>query len=258
MLSSLLSPLRSGVLLAVLLLLAWRWLPRWSRMVASALLLLAALLTTPWLANQLVALQEARGHAGSDCSGASPSTIVVLGGGMRGAADSPRDWNELTHASLSRVFAAEALWRAHPGAPWVISGNGRQQISESALMGSLAIQLGVPEGQIRLEQRSRTTWQNARFVAQLEPAIPARIWLVTSALHMARARYAFQQAGFEVCAAPAESQYAPAAGIGYYLPATLGLAKADAAIREFVGEWAYRNGWLRDLSRDPHSGAGEP
>ena len=46
-------------------------------------------------------------------------------------------------------------------------------------------------------------------------------------------------------------------GIGYVLPATSAVVKADAVLHELVGEAAYRMGFLRDSARDPHEGAGE-
>jgi uncharacterized SAM-binding protein YcdF (DUF218 family) len=257
MLSSFVSPLRFGLLLALVLVLLWRRLgprARWLGVLAVAPCLL---LTTPFAANLLVGLQEARGAA-SACTGEPPRTIVVLGGGVSREAANVDDFSVLTEASLRRMFAAADLQRAHADATLVVSGGvSRYAISESRLLGALAERLGVAGARLVLEQESRTTWQNARFVAALEPAIDRQIVLVTSALHMPRARYAFEQAGFEVCTHAVDPRHAGYDGIGYVLPATSALVKSDAVLHELVGEAAYRLGLLRDTARDPHVGAGE-
>jgi uncharacterized SAM-binding protein YcdF (DUF218 family) len=124
-------------------------------------------------------------------------------------------------------------------------------------MARFAEQLGVPGAAITLETRSHSTWQNAEFVAGLVPEPDRRIWLVTSALHLPRAIYAFEQAGFTICAWPAELRFAKAHSIGYYLPSTAALDKVDAVLHEVFGEAAYRMGWLRSASRDPWSNPDE-
>ena len=257
MLSSFVSPVRMGVLLAIVLVFAWRRLGPRSRVLGVVVLLPCLALTLPFFANLLVGLQESRGTEMA-CTGEWPPTIVVLGGGVSRAANDADDAGALTDASLRRLFAAVDLQRAHTDATLVVSGGvSRYALSESSLLGALARRLGVPEAQLVLEQASRTTWQNARFVAALEPAIDRRIVLVTSALHMARARYAFEQAGFDVCTHAVDARLAEADGIGYVLPATSAVVKADAVLHELVGEAAYRMGFLRDSARDPHEGAGE-
>ena len=258
MLSSLVSPLRLGVLIGLLAVLAWRWSPRALRVVWIAAILICVLLTTPLVANVLVGMQESRAAAGVACGESAPATIVLLGGGVSLAAKDADDVGVLTERSLRRLFAAVDLQRQHADAMLVIAGGiSRYDISESALLGALATRLGVPAAALRLEERSRSTWQNACFVAELQPQIAKRIWLVTSALHMPRARYAFEQAGFDVCSWSVDARYSAGSGIGYFVPSTAGLENADAALHELVGEAAYRFGFLRDTARDPHAQAGE-
>ncbi|MNT55386.1 hypothetical protein D3C72_1926190 [compost metagenome] len=53
------------------------------------------------------------------------------------------------------------------------------------------------------EGRSRTTWENAQFSAEvLLPQGVKRVVLVTHAWHMPRAVWSFRKAGFEVVPAP--------------------------------------------------------
>ncbi len=257
MLTSLVSPLRFGVLFALLAWIAWRWLPKGARIVAVGVLAACLVLTTPAVANLLLGWQEAREPA-TACAAEAGATLVVLGGGVSRAARADDDFSVLTEASLRRLFAGAELAGRDPAATLVLAGGvNRYAHSESSLLGALARRLGVEAGQLRLEQDSRTTWQNARASAALQPAIARHIVLVTSAVHMPRARYAFEQAGFAVCPHPVDFRHAAAGGIGYFLPSTAGLAKADLVLHELVGEAAYRLGWLRDMARDPHGDAGE-
>ncbi|HUD43640.1 MAG TPA: YdcF family protein [Dokdonella sp.] len=257
MIGAWLSPLRFGVLFGLLVLLTWRWLPRWARRLAVAAGLVLVWLTTPFGANALVGLQEARVPAEVVCAAPPPQTIVVLGGGMTRAPRSDEDYGALGVESLRRVFAALALQREHPGAALVFSGASRHAIAESTTMAHLAQALGVAADRLRSETASRTTWHNAQAVAALDPPLPRRIWLVTSALHMPRARYAFEAAGFEVCTAPAPPQYAEPAGLGYVLPIASAAAKSEAVLHEWAGETAYRLGLFRTTERDPEPASGE-
>ncbi|HJT97103.1 MAG TPA: YdcF family protein, partial [Rhodanobacteraceae bacterium] len=93
---------------------------------------------------------------------------------------------------------------------------------------------------IRAETGSTTTWENAARVRALEPALPSRIWLVTSALHMPRALIAFRAAGFEPCAWPGDYRASPFEGIADLLPHAGAIANADATLHEWVGEIVYR------------------
>jgi uncharacterized SAM-binding protein YcdF (DUF218 family) len=256
MIGAWLSPLRFGVLFGLLVLLTWRWLPRWARRLAAAAGLMLVWLTTPFGANVLVGLQESRVPTEPVCA-TPPQTIVVLGGGMAYAPQSEQDYGALGVESLRRVFAALALRRDHPDTDLVFSGASRHAVAESTTMSHLAQALGVDADRLRSETASRTTWHNAQAVAALEPPIPRRIWLVTSALHMPRARYAFEAAGFEVCAAPAPPLYAEPAGPGYFLPIASAAAKSEAVLHEWAGEAAYRLGLFRTTERDPEPANGE-
>jgi uncharacterized SAM-binding protein YcdF (DUF218 family) len=70
-------------------------------------------------------------------------------------------------------------------------------------MRALAETLGAPIEQLIVEDRSTRTVENAREVASLLRARGARaIVLVTSPLHMRRAKLCFEKQGVEVSCAP--------------------------------------------------------
>ena len=257
MFSWLLSPLRGGLLLALLLWLLWRWLPTWLRAVGVSALVIALVLATPLGANALVAAVEKRAPPASDCVAPLPSTIVLLGGGVKVSTRDPLKYSVLSPASLQRVFAAVKLARQQPDARIVITGDSFWGVPESSLMAQLLMELGISPERIRQEPAARTTWQNAQFTAALVPPVDRHIWLVTSALHLPRALYAFEQAGFSACAWPADSNVAGWISFGYLLPASSAIAKSEAALHELLGTFAYRHGWLRQADRNPSPESGE-
>jgi uncharacterized SAM-binding protein YcdF (DUF218 family) len=233
------SPLVIGMIVAVLL---WRWRePRGVRALGWAIAAICLLLATPLGANLLLALAERRAPI-SACTAPAPATIVLLGGGVRRAPESPDDVGALSSASVQRTIDAVAWVLASPGTDLVISGGMRpgDEVAESTLMATLARRLGVPAASIRTETASRTTWENAQFVRSLAPRLPSRIALTTSALHLPRALIAFRAAGFEPCAHPVDYRAAPFRDLADLLPRGGALAASDAVIHEWIGELVYR------------------
>jgi uncharacterized SAM-binding protein YcdF (DUF218 family) len=236
----LLSPLSWSVGLALLLALLWQWLPRGLCLLGLAIETALVVAMTPLGANGVVRIIESRVPPVQSCKAPRPDVIVVLTGGMSRPAQSPDDFGAANLQSLHRLFAGVALWRQTPGARLVISGGSGRGVAESVVLATLAKRLGVPAQAIRFEARSHNTWQNAQNVATLSPPVPRRIWLVSSALHLPRALYAFRVAGFEPCAWPSESFYIPPGGsFFYYVPQSSSLAKMEEALHELFGGWDY-------------------
>ncbi len=235
-----LSPLRLLLLLAIGAWLAQRRGWRRLRWLCGAAAVLALVLTTPLGANALVGLQEARAPGVEACTGPAPQAIVLLSAGVTGRPKDERDYAVLDLASLQRLLGAVDLQRRHADLPLLIVGSSGWRIANSTLMASLAGELGSAPALLRVETHSRDTWHNAQASAALQPALPRRIWLVTSKLHMARALFAFRSAGFEPCAYPVDARYQRFTGVGYLLPSGSATVKAEQALHELVGEAAYR------------------
>lgn len=235
----LLSPLPYAVILAIGLAWGWQRLPKALRRIGMALEVLLVVAMMPLGANALVWSVESRTPSAAACREPTPRTIVLLSGGVNRNPRSASDYAALTRSSLQRLFAAVALWRRTPNARLVIAGGGHRT-PDSILLAGLAERLGVPASALETERRSRTTWENAMYVAELEPKLPQRIWLVSSALHLPRALGAFRAWGFEPCAWPSGSMHVPfGLNPGYFIPQSSSLAKADLAIHEWVGEMVY-------------------
>lgn len=239
-----LSPLGFGLLVALI---AWLGRRRWPRGLLRASIAIECVclvLTTPAAANMLVSLQERRTPLPPSCATPVPNVIVLLSGGMRRDAADARDFGVLNISSLQRTLAAATLAKTLPAPELVITGGarigGETDVAQSSVMADVAENLGVPASSIRAELASTTTWENATAVRALEPSLPARIWLVTSALHMPRALIAFRAAGFEPCAQPSDYRSAPFDGPADLLPSAAGIANTDATLHEWIGEIVYR------------------
>jgi uncharacterized SAM-binding protein YcdF (DUF218 family) len=243
---AILSPLGLGLLVALLL---WRFRGRASHRLWRAGLVVEFVciaLATPLGASALIAIQENRAPMPDRCAAPQPSVVVLLAGGVRRVPTDARDIGALSAPSVRRTIDAVALVRDHPDAELVITGSREDEtVPESEVMAELARRMGVRAEAIRIEPTALTTWQNAMRVRAMDPALPARIWLVTSALHMPRALIAFRAAGFEPCSWPGDFLYAPFEARDV-LPRGSAVANSEAALHEMVGELVYR---LRAASR---------
>lgn len=236
-----LSPLMLGPLLGVSLALMRGPRLRWLRRLHAVLIGVCVAMATPLGANTLLAIAERRAPPATECDTPLPTTVVLLAGGVRRKSGDPADVGALNEASVQRTLEAVALVQRLPDAQLVISGGvDKGTVAESMHMAELAVRLGLPRTTIRTETTSLTTWENAQNVRALRPALPARIWLVTSALHMPRSLLAFQAAGFAPCSDPADLRASAFDGVADLLPRGSAVSKSEAVLHELVGEIAYR------------------
>jgi uncharacterized SAM-binding protein YcdF (DUF218 family) len=129
--------------------------------------------------------------------------IVVLGGGTI-----DRSWLGLDpepgEGSTQRVAAGVKLYRALHIPLLLTGGSGdlaQPHLSDADAMARTAMDLGVLEKDIIIENKSRNTLESARAVRGMLKG--KRIILVTSAYHMKRSVALFKKQGFEVVPAPA-------------------------------------------------------
>lgn len=235
------SPLVWALVLLLLLALGWHVLPgavRWAGLAVEVVLIV---LMTPLGARGLAHLVVARVPPVQSCPAPVPTTIVVLGGGFDYPPRSSDDYGSLSTTGLQRVFAGVALWQEIPGARVVFAGGGGGRIREAVPMSNLAVRMGVPAASIEIEDRSRNTWQNARNVAALSPALPRRIWLVSSPMHLPRALGAFRAWGFEPCAWPSGAMKDSLdVRPGTFVPQGPAVRKSGIALHELIGGVEYR------------------
>jgi len=171
----------------------------------------------------------------------SAEAIVVLGGSV-GAPSVGFPYANLGPAA-DRVWHAARLYQAGK-APWVVLSGGADlslaQESEAKAMAGFIKDLGVPNLALILEEQSRTTSQNASMTAELLKGLNIHhILLITSALHMERAKRLFEKQGLQVeaIATDHEATVRPVGALAY-LPDAEALSNSARAMKELAGRVA--------------------
>jgi uncharacterized SAM-binding protein YcdF (DUF218 family) len=170
--------------------------------------------------------------------------IVVLGGGSY--ADAPEyDGDTVSGSSLERLRYAATLYKRSRKPILVSGGNPRQYATpESAQMRAVL----EDEWHIPVQwsdDTSDNTWENARnSYAMLARAGILRIYLVTHAWHMPRARRAFESAGFTVIPAPTRFALTRSLRFADFVPDAEGFLLSARFCHEVLGSVWYR---LRSL-----------
>ena len=228
----------ANLILVALIALAWSR-PRRRLAGAVAVVALAALyaFSTPLLSSWLLMrLEDAPALALPGAADAQ--AIVVLAAGSKSEA-AEYGGPTVDALGLERIRYAARLARA-AGLPVLASG-GRPREGEpsaaSLMAAAMAEDFGVTPRW--LEERSRDTHENAEFSAAiLREAGVERIYLVTHAWHMPRARAAFAQAGLTATPAPTGfTEPPPRPGL---TPSTTALRHSYYALHEFAGRLWYR------------------
>jgi uncharacterized SAM-binding protein YcdF (DUF218 family) len=126
--------------------------------------------------------------------------IVILAGYVR-PADGVRRRPELGQDTLYRCLEGAELYHQGQPCPVLVSG-GRVEDTQplfAPLMRDFLVKLGVPATDVLVEDRSRTTWENAVESQKLLAQQGIRkILLVTDAAHLLRAERCFRNQGMEV------------------------------------------------------------
>lgn len=208
---------------AVAGLLGWAWLYLWS---------------TPLASDALRGALEARAGARTVAEVVPAPVMVVLGGGVSGPRLPWRPEPDL-QAGADRVWHAARLYKAGKAPQMVLSGGNVRSGdgSEAEAMRVFLKDLGVPEAAMRLEDGSDNTAANAVLTASMLAQEKTRaVILVTSALHMPRARRAFERAGLDVHPAPTDFEViAVPFDLLRVLPDAAALSGSARAIKELVG-----------------------
>lgn len=226
-------------LLILLLIGLWR---RWARVLG--LVAIAAVALFP-LASPLLRMLEGQ-HPANPSLPSRVEGIIVLGGAEETAAFQLFDQPGFNGAG-ERLTAGAALALSHPEARLIFTGGtadiaGRRDNTGPSRM-SLALweSLGIDPARIEIEDRSRTTSENARLLHDLLSPEPGQSWLlVTSAWHMPRALDSFERAGWQGLTPWPVDYRAAGRGIEFKLDLATHLEDINLAIKEVVGSLAYR------------------
>ncbi len=167
---------------------------------------------------------------------------MVLGGAISPELSKERGSIALNESAERMTIVAE-LARRYPAARIAFTGgngNLRGGAAEADFVLPLFESFGIARERVTLEAKSRNTAENARFTKELiQPKADERWLLVTSAYHMPRAIGLFRAAGFDVEAYPVDWRTGEDDVTASFSSLSAGLARTDAALREWVGLVAY-------------------
>jgi uncharacterized SAM-binding protein YcdF (DUF218 family) len=178
--------------------------------------------------------------------------ILVLGGAV--APGLSLAYGETVfNASVARVLAGIALARRHPEAKLALAGGEGELFpvgfAEARATLGFVHEEGIAAARIILEERSRSTHENAVFAKELIRPGPAETWiLVTSAFHMPRAIASFRAVDWPVIPYPVDFKVDPSAVLRANFNLLEGLGTATTAGKEWAGLVGYRlRGWTGEL-----------
>lgn len=131
---------------------------------------------------------------------ARPGAAIVVLGSKLGADGG------ISAAGEERVRAGIAAWRAGAAPILCFSGGHShgEPIPEADAMAARARALGVPAKALLVEIRSRSTYENAHYCAEVLLPAHREVWVVTQPFHSRRAVRHFRRAGFTARAWPIE------------------------------------------------------
>jgi len=235
--SWLLPPLVNIILIALGLLLIKRM--RKTGMVISSIGLLSLLLfSIPQVSNWLLqSIEQSPALDIKQMAEFDNTAIVVLGGGQ---------YEDVAEYGVT-IPAEEAVARVTYGAwlqrqtslPLMLTGGKpeRREISHAQVLANYMQQhlLTMPKW---LETQSRTTFENAKFGAEILRAEGIEhVVLVTHSAHMRRAVFLFESVGLEVTPAPINLSFAnqPMGEVWRWVPSADALKRSSAVVHEILG-----------------------
>lgn len=129
--------------------------------------------------------------------------IVILGAGHGFNADMPAN-TLLSQSALSRLNEGIRLHRQLPNSKLVLSGYSTVGgLTSAEMMGKAALLLGVNKESIILQNKPVDTYEEAVVYAE-NYGIKHPMILVTSAVHMPRAMWMFEEQGINPIASPTD------------------------------------------------------
>lgn len=246
------------LLVGVALMIAGRAVKWGRRFSVTGLVLLLACGFGPvgnWL---VLPLEErfARGALPADVDG-----VLILGGFELASIGNARGELALNEAA-ERLTEGILVALKRPGAKVIFTGDDGTLLRYSGgaanTVGQYLEAVGIAPARIVLENKSRTTYENALFLKEmLKPRAGQRFVLVTSAFHMPRSVGTFRKLGFDVIPWPTDyrTRGTISAFLGFpNLPQ--GLEAVDIAFKEWIGLAGYwGSGRLSALWPGPQAAA---
>lgn len=173
--------------------------------------------------------------------------VVVLGGALERSEMWQRPGQVALNAAGERMIAPIGLLKRNPNLRIVFTGGegnfNLQPLSEGDRAKKFFDSIGISPERVTYESRSRTTFDNAVFTAELPGVDKTQPWLLlTTCAHMPRSMGSFIKAGWNVtpyCVdyrAPEHASWKAVASFSF----TNGAEKWHYALHELIGYWAYK------------------
>src|SRR5271165_610755 len=232
--SSLIPPNLFILLAMIGVVLAWRW-RRAGLALTTAAMLCVYLAAMPLVGSLLLrSADRLVGVIPTLSPPGPPGAIIVLSGGYR---HSNRPGGRDTVDSVTFERLAEAVReQRRTGLPILVSGGWLPNADDSLagmMTEALETDFHVP---VRWrEERSRTTYENALYSAQIlrRAGIPSAL-VVTSPWHMARALWSFYAVGYPVVASPLPERNVLTIGPAMLFPQVTSLLSSYYALHELI------------------------
>jgi len=223
-------PPAGPLLIAVLGLVLLRRRPQLGRALIVIGVAVLWLLATPVVADALLHMSERCPPLDLSKPTGAQAIVVLGGGGHRMVA--PEYGGPAVDSQLLERITYAAFVAKRTGLPILVSGTAEET---AAMRGTLERSFGTTVRWI--ENRSRDTYENARFAALLLKRDGAtRILLVTSSGHVFRASHEFERAGLVVTPAPAVLWALDETPVLRWVPTPTGLMRSHNALYELIGE----------------------
>ncbi len=232
------------LLLAAGLFASLRWRGAGNRLCWAALLVLAL---TGWQAPVDAALRYLEAQSQPPAANAplaGYAGVVVLGGALERAALWTPPGRIALNSAAERMIVPVPLMQRNPQMKLLFTGGDGNLVSDSLTEAERAKtffdSMGVDPARVLYESRSRTTFENAIFSAQMPGVNPQQPWLLlTTAAHMPRSLAVFRKAGWNVTPYSVDFRAAETPEwTGYSLAS--GADKWHYALHELIGYWAYQ------------------
>ena len=225
----------------IFLLLGFAYFTRFSKRLLAITVTLLLIMTNGWFVNQCYLAYE------------TPQTTlkktyqwcIILGGGMMRAGEGYR-----TGETADRFVQPLLLYKKGLVKKLLITGGNVNikglkidDTQESKKVKEVLIAMGVAEKDIYLEENARNTHENATYTKKmLSPFLAEEMVLVTSAMHMPRAKACYIKEGFKVVVYPADikKKDTPSGILDLVIPQERNLSKFAELIREMTGFVIYK------------------
>jgi uncharacterized SAM-binding protein YcdF (DUF218 family) len=234
-----LDPVPLTLLLLLAVFLGYRY--RRARWILAAVILLLYSFSTPVTATRLVLWLETPRLPPQRLQPHYDVAIVLTGiVNLRLSSPQRLEFN----SSVERILTGISLVKRGVADKLLISGSTGDMLgrgNEARLLQGFALEWGLTPEQILIEEKSRNTYENALYSAQIVRASEYKtLLLVTSTIHMRRAAAAFHKQGLFPDLYPVDFHMHPAITPSSFQPSVDVLQVTTAAIHELIGLVMYR------------------